>query len=356
MLLEGLQLPLTTPFYSDGRLNLRKLEHNVGAYSKTPVAGLVLLSQHGEPTALSEDESKQVLKTAIQAAAPHKVMLAGAFCDSVLATLDRIAYAAALGYDAALLRRPSHLRADGSAQESRELLTYFQAVADSSALPVVLSSTAVAPGGLLPAEVVIELASHPRILGLVDGNCAPGRIAALREAMAHIQHEVVVTSIFAAVTGRMLVRQQSAASGTMLSADMLTGGGAALAVAPPAPALKTRTKVVGFQILAGSTTQMLDGLLAGAVGAMSAFAACAPQACYEVFAAWKDGDQGLAEEKQARLQAAANRIEEQSGVAGIKFGCDFNGYFGGVPRLPMLPPTGDQRNDIEALMGVHTPF
>ena len=52
MLLEGLQLPLTTPFYSDGRLNLRKLEHNVARYSKTPVAGLVALGATGEPTLL----------------------------------------------------------------------------------------------------------------------------------------------------------------------------------------------------------------------------------------------------------------------------------------------------------------
>jgi dihydrodipicolinate synthase/N-acetylneuraminate lyase len=355
MLLEGLQLPLTTPFYPDGRLNLRKLEHNVGAYSKTPAAGLAVLGQNGEPTALSDDETKQVLKTAIQAAAAHKVMLAGASCDSVLGTLDRTDYATHLGYDAVLLRRPSYLRTKDSAQESRELLTYFHAVADRSAIPIVLSSSSVAPDGLLPAEVVIELAAHPRILGLVDSGLADGhstsaRIAALREATGYVKRDVTVTATFAAVTGRMLARQQSAATGNMLTADMLTGGGAALAVAPPTPALKTRTKVVGFQLLAGSTTQMLDGLLAGAVGAMSAFAACTPQACYEVYAAWKDGDQGLAEEKQARLQAAANKIEGQFGVAGIKFGCDFNGYFGGVPRLPLLPPTGDQRNEIEALM------
>jgi dihydrodipicolinate synthase/N-acetylneuraminate lyase len=37
-------------------------------------------------------------------------------------------------------------------------------------------------------------------------------------------------------------------------------------------------------------------------------------------------------------------------VAGIKFGCDLNGYFGGRPRLPLLPLTGDQRAKIEALM------
>ena len=135
-----------------------------------------------------------------------------------------------------------------------------------------------------------------------------------------------------------------------VSALVLGGGGAALAVAPAKMAAKRRTKVVGFQVLAGDTTGMLEGLRAGAVGAMPAFAASAPQACYEVLAAWKDGDEGLAQEKQVRLQRVAEAVEEELGVAGIKFGCDLNGYFGGRPRLPLLPLTGEERAKVEALM------
>ncbi len=123
-----------------------------------------------------------------------------------------------------------------------------------------------------------------------------------------------------------------------------------MAVAPTKAAAKTRTKALGFQMLAGDTAGMLEGLRGGAVGAMPAFAASAPQACYEVLAAWKDGDEGLALEKQVRLRDVAQRVEEELGVAGIKFGCDLNGYFGGRPRLPLLPLTGEERAEIEALM------
>src|SRR5258707_11156015 len=114
-----------------------------------------------------------------------------------------------------------------------------------------------------------------------------------------------------------------------------------MAVAPTKVAARMRTKVVGFQVLAGETRGMLEGLRAGAVGAMPAFAASGPQACYEVLAAWKDGDEGLAEEKQVRLHEVADRVEEQLGLAAIKFGCDLNGYFGGRPRLPLLPLSGE---------------
>src|SRR5438552_4277222 len=110
MLLEGLFLPLTTPFYLDGRLNLRKLEHNVGRYSKAPVAGFAVLSEYGDPTLLTEEETREALRSAMEAAAPEKVMLAGVARDSVVATVELVAYAAELGYDAVLVGLPVVLR------------------------------------------------------------------------------------------------------------------------------------------------------------------------------------------------------------------------------------------------------
>jgi dihydrodipicolinate synthase/N-acetylneuraminate lyase len=346
MLLEGLQLPLTTPFYPDGRLNLRKLEHNVACYSKTPVAGMAVLSQFGEAAMLSDEETRQVLRTAIDVAMAQKVMLAGISRDSVVGTLDLADEAAALDYDAVLVEPPSFLQTGSDAQQTKELLTYFQMIADRSALPVLLSSTSTS----LSSDVVIELAGHSRIIGLVDSDGTPQRMAGLKAGTIGVKHEVTVTSVFAAVTGRMLAQQEPASEQAVLSADSLNTSGAAVAVAPSAAAIKTRTKAVGFQILTGRTAEMLDALSRGAVGAMPAFAACAPQACYEVFAAWKDGDRALAEEKQTRLQAVADRVESELGIAGIKVGCDLNGYFGGLPRLPRLSLDGLQRQEIETLM------
>ena len=349
MLLEGLQLPLTTPFYPDGRLNLPKLEHNAARYSKTPVAGLVALGDSGEPTMLSDEETRQTLRSVAEATAAEKVLIAGVSRDSVAGTLDLTETAAELGYDAVLVKGPSFYSAGVRGKRVKELLTYFQAVGDRSALPVVLYSPAGEAGRLLPVEVVIELAGHPQIIGMVDCGGGRERIEALIEERARVKREVTVTAVFAAVTGRMKMRDDGAARG-LIGADTLTGGGAALAVAPAKVAARTRTKVVGFQVLAGDTTGMLEALRAGAVGAMPPFAASAPQACYEVLAAWKAGDEGLAREKQVRLQSVAEKMEEELGVAGIKFGCDLNGYFGGRPRLPLLPLTGGERAKIEALM------
>jgi dihydrodipicolinate synthase/N-acetylneuraminate lyase len=354
MLLEGLQLPLTTPFYPDGRLNLRKLEHNVRRYSKTPVAGLVALSEWGEPTMLSEKETRESLRCVVEAAAPEKALLAGVSRDSVVETLRLAAYAAELGYDAVLVKPPSMFRDGASGSALKGLLTYFETVADRCALPVLLDGSGSRGRDRLPLEVVGKLAGHPQIIGLVEGSGGGsgdgGRIAKIRAATIAVKREVLVTQVFAAATGRMLARHATTGGGGLASAEMLTQGGAAVAVAPAKVAVKTRTKAVGFQLLVADTAGILEGLRAGAVGAMPGFAASAPQACYEVLAAWKDGDEGLAQEKQTRLHEVAASVEGRLGVAGIKYGCDLNGYYGGLPRLPLLPPTGEDRAEVEGLM------
>src|SRR6267378_535179 len=211
MLLEGLQLPLTTPFYPDGRLNFLKLEHNAARYSRTPVAGLVALSDSGEPTMLSEEETRQTLRSVAEAAAAEKVLMAGVSRDSVVGTLDLAERAAEFGYDAVLVKEPSLFRPGVAKEHAKALLTYFQIIADRSPLPVVLYSAASLAGGLLPVEVVIELAGHPQIIGLVDGAGGRERIEALREVRARVKREVTVTAVFAAVTGRMQVPNDGSA-------------------------------------------------------------------------------------------------------------------------------------------------
>ena len=343
MLLDGIHVPLTTPFYPDGRLNLRKLEHNVDRYSRTPVAGMIVLGVNGEPNTLSDAETREAFEAAVALAADEKVMLAGVARDGVSTALEVSEIAATLGYDGAVLRLPPTLMGGGT----REVLTYFQSIADRSPLPVVLTS---AHAHELSLEVIAELAGHANILAVVEGS---GRVAAIKAATSGVKHTATVTTIFAAVTGRMLAKAAApiAGSGSYIALESL-GSGTAVAVAPSVagPGLKTRTRETGFQVLGGTTTGMLADFRAGALGAVPRMSACAPQACYEVLAGWKDGDVGLAEEKQARLIQASERIEGVLGVPGVKYACDLNGYFGGRPRLPFVLATGSEKTEMDELM------
>ena len=137
MLLEGVFAAVTTCFYPDGRPYWRKLEANMDRYSLTPMSGMVLLGSTGEAVMLSDEESRETLRVARAAAAPEKVLLAGVGRESVIETLRLADYAAELAYDAVLVRTPHYYRKQ---MRNREMLTYYQAVADRSPLPVLLYS------------------------------------------------------------------------------------------------------------------------------------------------------------------------------------------------------------------------
>ena len=106
-------------------------------YSLTPMSGMVLLGSTGEAVMLSDEESREVLRVARNATTPEKVLLAGVGRESVIETLRLADYAAELEYDAILVRTPHYYRKQ---MRNREMLTYYQAVADRSPLPVLLYS------------------------------------------------------------------------------------------------------------------------------------------------------------------------------------------------------------------------
>ncbi|HYX70369.1 MAG TPA: dihydrodipicolinate synthase family protein, partial [Terriglobales bacterium] len=54
--------------------------------------------------------------------------------------------------------------------------------------------------------------------------------------------------------------------------------------------------------------------------------------------------------KQKRIVEAAQKVVGEFGVPGVKYAMDLNGYYGGPPRLPLLPPTAEIKSEIERLM------
>jgi 4-hydroxy-2-oxoglutarate aldolase len=351
MLLQGIFPPVTTPFYPDGNLYFKKLEANVEHYSKTPVAGIVALGSTGEAILQSDQEQRDVLKSVREATAPTKVLIAGTGSDSAINTLKLTEYAADIGYDVALVRTPFYYKKQ---MQPANVLTFYRTVADRSPLPVMIYSVPPFTGYDMPAELVIELAGHPNIIGIKESGGDVEKVRRLVAGTRHVKRSAPVTETFDAVTPRML---KDAAGDNGQGRDLVPVAVLAGASNPSSSAvsviagLKTRQKEVGFQVLVGAAQKLEPSLQAGAVGAILAFADAAPTACYEIYAAWKEGDSELARLKQERIARAAQRVAAELGISGIKHAMDFNGYFGGSVRLPLLSLTADLKTEVEQVMG-----
>jgi len=223
MLLHGIFPPITTPFYPDGRVYLKKLEHNVERYSKTPAAGMVVLGSSGEAIMLSDEEKREVLKTARESSAPQKALIAGTGAESVSETLRLTEYAADLGYDAALVRTPHFYRPQ---MQPANLLAFYRIIADRSAIPILIYSVPVFTKYDMPPELVIELAEHPNIIGIKESGGDSAKVRQMVEGSRHIKRSATVTETFSAVTPRMLkaVQVESASNkGGLVPIAVLAG-------------------------------------------------------------------------------------------------------------------------------------
>ncbi len=333
-----------------------------------------------KPSLLSDDERRDALKTVRDAAAHDKVLIAGTGVESAIETLRLTEYAYDLGYDVAMVRTPHYYK--GQMADPRNMLAFYRFVCDRSPLPVIIYNFPQATGYDIPAELVIELAEHPNLIGIKESSGSIEKVQKMVAGTRHIQRKATVNETFAAVTGRMLkaaaapassepagslvsiaapTENASAVSGSKSAQDggglVSAGGPASNATSKPSSSavkviggLKTREKEVGFQVLVGAAQKLAPSLDAGAVGAILAFADCAPTACYEIYAAWKEGDAALAHEKQERIAQAAVRIVSELSIPGVKYAMDFNGLYGGPPRLPLLSLTADKKAEVEQLL------
>jgi 4-hydroxy-2-oxoglutarate aldolase len=342
MLLHGIFPPITTPFYPEGNVYFKKLEYNVDRYSRSPIAGMVVQGSTGEAILLSDQERRDVLKAAMDAAAPNKVMIAGTGIESAIETLRLTEYAASLGYDAAMVRTPHYYK--GQMNRPQNMLAFYRTVADRSPLPIIIYNFPQATGYDIPAEVVIELAEHPNIAAIKESSGSIEKVQKMAEATRHIKRMATVTETQEAVTGRML------SSAKAVAASLPVAGQPSSSAVQVVGGLKTRQKEAGFQVMVGAAHKLEPSLAVGAVGAILAFACAAPTACFEIYAAFKENSLEIAREKQERIADAAVKVVSEMSIPGVKYAMDLNGYYGGPVRLPLLPLTADDKAKVEQLM------
>src|SRR5277367_4147663 len=266
MLLHGIFPPVTTPFYPEGNVYFKKLEHNVERYSKTPVGGIVVLGSTGEAILLSDLERRDVLQAAREAAAANKILIAGTGVESADGTLQLSEYAAKLGYDIAMVRTPHYYKRQ---MLPANLLAFYRFVADRSPIPVIIYNFPQVTGYDMPVELIVELAGHPNIVGIKESSANVEKVQRMVAETRHVKRSATVTETFDAVTPRMIAAATEG-SRELVSIAALAGSAESVTAKPSSASvslvggMKTRQKEVGFQVLVGAAHLLEPSLNAGA--------------------------------------------------------------------------------------------
>lgn len=292
MKLQGIIPAIATPFDTRGDLYRVKVHHNVDRWNRTALSGYLVCGSTGESALLSTEEKLLLFEWVAQFAAPEKILLAGTSAESVRETARLTNQAAEFGYKAALVLPPHYYRSIFSKPESQ--LLFFRSVADQAKIPILLYHFPQVSGIEMTPETVAALAQHPNIIGMKD------------------------------------------------SSGNLEGTKAFLAAAPKE-----------FQILTGSANVLAASLAAGCSGAILALANALPYAAITIWEAHRQRETEAAEDWQRRIAGIASLISGKYGIPGLKHAMDVMGYFGGPPRLPLVPVGPNAQAEIaQALNGL----
>jgi 4-hydroxy-2-oxoglutarate aldolase len=89
----------------------------------------------------------------------------------------------------------------------------------------------------------------------------------------------------------------------------------------------------------------------GAKGAIAAVANVAPDACVAIYEAFRVGDHAKARALQLKLIPLNQAVTARWSVPGLKAALDMvDGYYGGLPCLPLRPLGEEERRTLRQLM------
>ncbi len=285
--LHGIFPPITTPFIN-GRVAHDKLASNIEIWCKTGLKGLVVLGSNGEYVYLSDQEKQEVIETAVSAAPQDMLIIAGTGCESTRATIEMTNACAKRGARLALVVTPHYY---GGRMHAAAMIRHFTVVADESAIPILLYNVPKFTHITLAANVVQELSHHPNIVGLKESS---GNVNLLGQYLNCVGSD--------------------------------------------------------FNLMVGTAGVLFGGLSIGCAGGILALSNVAPQQCIRIYDHVRQGNYEAARQLQLQMLPVNNAVTATYGIPGLKAAMDMLGYFGGDPRLPLLPATEQEQSEIKEIL------
>ena len=284
---KGIFAPIPTPFV-DEEIAYDKLEENLAKWGETELSGIVVLGSNGEQPYVDEDEKVELWAYARKHFRSDKLVIAGTGCESTRATIRLTKKAADVGADAALVISPHYFKAN---MNENALETYYRNVADESPIPILLYNMPANTGLNMTPSLIKKLCHHPNIKGVKDSS---PNIVQISEILRDVPDD--------------------------------------------------------FAVFAGSASFLMPSLVMGAKGGTLALANVAPDLCARICFLVEQGNLDEARSVQKSLLKLNNLVTGKYGVAGLKAALDLIGYFGGLPRRPILPVGEKEKEEIRTAL------
>jgi 4-hydroxy-tetrahydrodipicolinate synthase len=277
---------LVTPMLADGAIDFAAWDRLLDFHLAEGSDALVVGGTTGESPTLDRAELEELIRRARRRTAGRIPVIAGSGTNGTAKSIALSRLCESAGADALLLVTPYYNR-----PTQLGMRRHFEAIADAVGIPAILYNV---PGrtacDLLPATV-LELAAHPRIVGIKE---ATGDLARIRAIVAGVPAE--------------------------------------------------------FTVLSGDDPTAAEAMQQGARGVISVTANVAPRAMHELCAAALAGRHADAAAIDARLAELHTTLFVEPNPIPAKWALERLGLIGPGIRLPLTPLSPERRGAVEAAM------
>ncbi|HYK43470.1 MAG TPA: 4-hydroxy-tetrahydrodipicolinate synthase, partial [Thermoanaerobaculia bacterium] len=171
---KGCGTALVTPFDERGRIDFGALERLVDWQITSGIDFLVPCGTTGESATLSGDERKAVTAAVVLAARSRVPVIAGAGGNHTAKAVFWARDAEAAGADGILSVSPMYNK-----PTAEGLFRHYSAIADATALPILVYNVPGRTGADLDVETILRLVEIPKVAGLKEASGNFGKIARL---------------------------------------------------------------------------------------------------------------------------------------------------------------------------------
>jgi 4-hydroxy-tetrahydrodipicolinate synthase len=275
---------MVTPFGSDGSVDTEAAARLANHLVDAGCDGLVVSGTTGESPTTADYEKLTLLRAVLEAVGDRARVIAGAGSNDTEHSIRLAEACAGVGAHGLLVVTPYY-----SKPPQAGLIAHFTAIADATALPVLLYD--IPPRSVVPIqpETIRRLASHPNIVGIKD---AKGDLH----------------------TGAQLMAE------------------------------------TGLAYYSGDDALNLPWLAVGATGFISVISHFVAGQLRHMLSAFQSGDVATARKINVAIGPLCDAMSRLGGVTMAKAGLRLQGIDVGNPRLPQVPATSDQIDALAADM------
>ncbi|RAN72022.1 4-hydroxy-tetrahydrodipicolinate synthase [Bacillus sp. SRB_336] len=154
---------MVTPFTADGAVDYKQAADLANTLVDGGCDGILVTGTTGETSTLTDEENLGMFQAVLDAVGDRARVIAGTGTNDTRHSINLSRRAAALGVHGLLIVTPYYNKPSQAGIQA-----HFEAVADSTELPVMLYDIPGRAGVPIATETIIKLAEHPRITALKD--------------------------------------------------------------------------------------------------------------------------------------------------------------------------------------------